>query len=212
MSHQPIEPHASARKQRRGRPRDPEADQAILQTTLKLLTEHGYAGLSVERVASEAGVGKTTIYRRYNTKDKLVAAAVGALKDELGPPPDTGDTRADIVEMFVRSLGTRSIGMLERGPGFAMIGALLVEERRNPQLIELLRQRIMRPRRDDVITLLKRGIERGDIRADADLAVAAHAILGSILASHILGVAESAEMIEHTVDTIWRGIANDWHN
>ena len=207
MSHQPIEPHASARKQRRGRPRDPEADHAILQTTLKLLTEHGYAGLSVERVASEAGVGKTTIYRRYTTKDKLVAAAVGAMKDDLGPPPDTGDVRADIVEMLVRS-----IGMLEPGPGFAIIGALLVEERRNPQLIELFRQRIMRPRRDDVITLLKRGIERGEIRADADLAVAAHAILGSILASHILGVAESAEMIEHTVDTIWRGIANDWHN
>ena len=207
MSHQPIEPHASARKQRRGRPRDPEADQAILQTTLKLLTEHGYAGLSVERVASEAGVGKTTIYRRYTTKEELVAAAVGALKDELGPPPDTGDIRADIVEMLVRSLE-----MLQRWPGFAIIGALLVEERRNPQLIELFRQRIIRPRRDDVITLLKRGIERGEIRADADLAVAAHAILGSILASHILGVAESAEMIEHTVDTIWRGIASDWHN
>ena len=209
MSHQPIEPHASARKQRRGRPRDPEADHAILQTTLKLLTEHGYAGLSVERVASEAGVGKTTIYRRYTTKEELVAAAVGALKDELGPPPDTGDVRADIVEMFVRSPQHRDA---RTRPGFAIIGALLVEERRNPQLIELFRERIMRPRRDDVITLLKRGIERGDIRADADLAVAAHAILGSILASHILGVAESAEMIEHTVDTIWRGIASDWHN
>ena len=201
-----IEPHASARKQP-GRPRDPEADQAILQTTLKLLTEHGYAGLSVERVAAEAGVGKTTIYRRYTTKEELVTAAVGALKDELGPPPNTGDVRADIVEMIVRSHA-----ILVRGPGFAMIGALLVEERRNPQLIESFRERIIRPRRDDVITLLKRGIERREIRADADLAVAAHAILGAILASHILGVAESAEMIEHTVDTIWRGIASDWHN
>ena len=202
-----VEPSRKVPNQRRGRPRDPEADQAILQTTLKLLTEHGYAGLSVERVAAEAGVGKTTIYRRYTTKEELVAAAVGALKDELGPPPDTGDVRADIVEMLVRSLE-----MLQRWPGFAIIGALLVEERRNPQLIELFRQRIIRPRRDDVITLLKRGIERREIRADADLAVAAHAILGAILASHILGVAESAEMIEHTVDTIWRGIASDWHN
>ena len=202
-----VEPSRKVPNQRRGRPRDPEADRAILQTTLKLLTEHGYAGLSVARVAAEAGVGKTTIYRRYTTKEELVAAAVGALKDELGPPPNTGDVRADIVEMIVRSQE-----ILVRGPGFAMIGALLVEERRNPQLIELFRERIMQPRRDDVITLLKRGVERGEIRANADLAVAAHAILGSILASHILGVAESAEMIEHTVDTIWRGIARDWHN
>ena len=191
----------------RGRPRDPEADQAILQTTLKLLTEYGYAGLSVERVASEAGVGKTTIYRRYTTKEELVAAAVGALKDELGPPPDTGDTRADIVEMI-----GRSIEMLERGPGFAMIGALLVEEHRNPRLIALFRERIIRPRRDDVITMLQRGVRRGQIRSDADLEVAAHAILGSILANHILGAPDSPNMIHRNINTIWQGLATDRRN
>ena len=202
-----VEPSTEMPKQRRGRPRDPEVDQAILQTTLKLLTEYGYAGLSVERVAAEAGVGKTTIYRRYATKEELVAAAVGALKDELGPPPDTGDTLNDIVEMLVRSLE-----MLERGPGFAMIGALLVEERRNPGLIELFRQRIIRPRRDDVIMVLQRGVERGEIRADADLAVATNAILGAILANHIFGAPESAEIIQHTVDTIWQGLISDRQN
>ena len=113
-----------------GRPRDPEADRAILQATLKLLTEQGYAGMSVERVASEAGVGKTTIYRRYASKEELATAAVGALRDDLGPPPDTGSTRTDIVEMIVRAQGA-----LERGPGFAMIGALLVEERRSPEAV-----------------------------------------------------------------------------
>ena len=202
-----VETSTEMPKQRRGRPRDPEADQAILRTTLKLLTEYGYAGLSVERVAAEAGVGKTTIYRRYATKEELVAAAVGALKDELGPPPDTGDTLNDIVEMLVRSLE-----MLERGPGFAMIGALLVEERRNPGLIELFRQRIISPRRDDVIMVLQRGVERGEIRADADLAVATNAILGAILANHIFGAPESAEIIQHTVDTIWQGLISDRQN
>ncbi len=202
-----VEPSTEMPKQRRGRPRDPEVDQAILQTTLKLLTEYGYAGLSVERVAAEAGVGKTTIYRRYATKEELVAAAVGALKDELGPPPDTGDTLNYIVEMLVRSLE-----MLERGPGFAMIGALLVEERRNPGLIELFRERIIRPRRDDVITMLQRGVRRGQIRSDADLEVAAHAILGSILANHILGAPDSSNMIHRNINTIWQGLATDRRN
>ncbi len=191
----------------RGRPRDPEADQAILQATLKLLTEHGYAGLSVESVAAEASVGKTTIYRRYATKEELVAAAVGALKDELGPPPDTGDTRADIVEMI-----GRSVEKLERGPGFAMIGALLVEERRNPRLIDLFRERIIRPRRDDVITMLQRGVQRGHIRPDADLEVAAHAILGAILANHILGAPDSPNMIHRNINTIWHGLTSDKRN
>ena len=186
-----------------GRPRDPEADRAILQATLKLLTDQGYAGMSVEGVASEAGVGKTTIYRRYASKEELVVAALGVLKDDLGPPPDTGSGRTDIVEMIVQTQVT-----VERGQGFAMLGALLVEERRNPELLELFRERIMRPRRDDVIMVLRRGVDRGEIRADIDLEVAVHAMVGAVFMRHILGVPESRKRVEETVDTIWRGLAN----
>ena len=68
------------------------------------------------RIASVAGVGKTTIYRRYASNEDLAAAAVGAVRDDLGPPPDTGNARADIVEMLVQT----QVGM-ERGPGLAMM-------------------------------------------------------------------------------------------
>ena len=186
-----------------GRPRAPETDQAILQAALRVLTDRGYAGMSVERVAAEAGVGKTTIYRRYASKDELAAAAVGSLRDVWGPPPDTGSARADIVEMLVRNTEA-----FERGPGFQMIGALLVEERRNPELFELFRERIIRPRRDDAITILRRGVERGEIREDADLEVAVHAMAGAMFMRHILGALESRERIERTADTIWNGLAS----
>ena len=185
-----------------GRPRNPEADRAILQATLKLLTDQGYAGMSVERVASEAGVGKTTIYRRYASKEELATAAVGALRDDLGPPVNTGNTRTDIVEMIVQSQVA-----FEHGPVFAMIGALLVEERRNPQLFELFRERILRPRRDEAVMVLQRGVGRGEIRADADLEVAVHALVGAMFARHILGTPESRERIEETVDTVWSGLS-----
>ena len=188
---------------KRGRPRDPEADRAIIRATLKLLTERGYAGMSVEQVASEAKVGKTTIYRRYNSKEELAAAAVSTLKADRGAPCDTGSVRTDMVEMIIQNQT-----MLERGPGFAIIGALLVEERRNPALFEIFRERIIRPRRDDAINVLQRGVERGQIRADADLGLAVEAIIGSIIARHILGTRESRDEIERTVDTIWNGLAN----
>jgi len=189
-------------RQRPGRPRNPQADRAILRATLKLLMEHGYAGMSVERVASEAGVGKNTIYRRYASKEELAAAAVRALTDDMDPTPDTGSARNDMVEMIIRNQV-----LLERGPGFAMIGALLVEERRNPELFELFRQRIMRPRRDETLMILKRGVERGEIRADADLEVAIHAIVGAMFMRHIMGEPESREGVEKTVALVWSGLA-----
>ena len=184
-----------------GRPRDPSADRAILQATLKLLTNQGYAGMSVEQVASEAGVGKTTIYRRYASKEELAAAALGALRDDLGPPPNTGNTRTDIAEMMVQTQVA-----FERDPGFAMIGALLVEEHRNPELLELFRERIIRPRTDDAVMVLQRGVDNGEIRADVDLEGVVHALVGSMFTRHILGTSGSRRRIEETVDTIWSGL------
>ena len=185
-----------------GRPRDPETDQAILRATLKLLTDRGYAGMSVEGVASKAGVAKSTIYRRYSSKEELVAAALGALRDDLGPLPDTGDIRTDIVEMILQT--RRAI---KRGPGFGMVGALLVEEHRSPELLELLRERVLRPRRDEAIMVLQRGLDRGEIRADADLEVAVQAMVGAVFTRHIFGASESRERVEQTVDTVWNGLA-----
>ncbi|MCY4652898.1 MAG: TetR/AcrR family transcriptional regulator [Dehalococcoidia bacterium] len=163
--------------------------------------------MSVEGVASEAGVGKTTIYRRYASKEELAVAAVGEHRDNWGPRPDTGSARADMVEMLVQNKEA-----FERGPGFQMICALLVEERRNPELLELFRERIIRPRRDDALMILQRGVRRGEIRADANLEVAIHAMVGAMFMRHILGAPESRERIERTADTIWGGLACASHS
>ncbi len=187
-----------------GRPRDPEVDRAILQATLHVLTDRGYAGTSIERVAAEAGVGKTAIYRRYATKAEMAAAALASLRDSLGPPPDTGSARNDLVQMLVQAQAA-----FARGPAFAMLGALLVEERRNPELFELFRDRVLQPRRNEGMKIMQRGVQRGEIRADADLDIAIHAMVGSILARHVMGVPESRKLIEETVDIIWRSIARN---
>ena len=76
-----------------GRPRDERADRAILSAALELMAEHGVHGLRIDDVADRAGVGKATIYRRYRSKEELVAAAVGALVSEIAVP-DTGGDRA----------------------------------------------------------------------------------------------------------------------
>ncbi len=184
-----------------GRPRDPRVDQVILKSTLKLLSDRGYFGFSVEQVAADAGVGKTTIYRRYPSKEELAAAAVASLREEIGPPPDTGNTRQDLVEMIMQRQS-----VFERGPGYAMIGALLVEEQRNPDLIRVFRERILWPRSNEITDILQRGVERGEVRGDADLEMAVQTIVGSIIAGHIVGFPATRERAERVVDAIWDGL------
>jgi AcrR family transcriptional regulator len=77
-----------------GRPRDPQVDQAILTATLELLGDDGFDGLSIEAVAARAGVGKTTVYRRWPSKIPLVVDALTAMKaPTVSAIPDDMPTR-----------------------------------------------------------------------------------------------------------------------
>ena len=78
-----------------GRPRSAEADEAILQAALELLAESGYRALTMEKVRASSGVGKATIYRRYGSKEELVAAAIVHLNSDIPLPDDTGTLQGD---------------------------------------------------------------------------------------------------------------------
>lgn len=81
---------------RGGRPRDPSRDGAIRAAVLSLLTRAGYGSLTMDAVATEAGVGKATIYRRWQTKSELVADVVATLDPGPAAAPDTGSLEGDL--------------------------------------------------------------------------------------------------------------------
>ena len=83
------------------RPFDPNVDQAIATATLELLSELGFAGMTIEAVAAAAGVGKPAIYRRHPDKPALVAAVIAAQLPAL-TVPDLGDTRAELWQAVER--------------------------------------------------------------------------------------------------------------
>jgi AcrR family transcriptional regulator len=79
-----------------GRPRSEESRQSILNSTLKLLKQDGFPELSIEAIAADANVGKTTVYRWWPTKAALVADAFSASADHELRFPNTGSVENDM--------------------------------------------------------------------------------------------------------------------
>jgi AcrR family transcriptional regulator len=186
----------------RGRPRHPDTDRAILQTAFRLLVETGYAGLSIEAVAAAAGVAKTTLYRRYPTKRDLVIAALENATSFV-TPIEAADTRAALAAFVRQAISA----MVETG-AIRVLGSLLVEDAREPDLLEVFRRRLLDPRRAMFETIIERGVERGDVRPDVNPLIVTEMIAGAIFGHHaILGRQSDEAWIQALVDHVWAAIA-----
>jgi len=153
---------AEAPARGRGRPRSAEADQAILAATLKLVAEQGVAGTTIEGVAAQAGVGKTTVYRRWPTKNDLIVAAISEL-----PPrelPDTGSLPGDMA-----ALATLQRERLAGTGLFRIVPGVLAESMNDPDLHARIMERVIGPLRGLLRQIVERGIARGELRPDLDV-------------------------------------------
>jgi AcrR family transcriptional regulator len=183
-----------------GRPRSEEAHQAILDATLALLAESGFTALTVEGVATRAGVGKATIYRRWPSKLHLAIEAFSQLPglEEV----DTGSVADDLRQML-RSY----LNILNSTPLAAVVPSLAGERAHNPELSERI-DPILRGRRQPILRALKRGVERGELRADLDLDLTADLIFGPILMRvFFTGSRINPKIVAPAVETVLRGIA-----
>ena len=179
-----------------------DVDRRILAATFRQLVDVGFGALSIEAVAAEAGVAKTTIYRRHPTKAELAVAALSVevpfapLSTELGS--------REALDRFVR----QAITMLVESGAIRILGSLLVEEAREPGLLQVFRARLLAPRRELVEQMLRRGIERGEIRPDIDPLVVTEMLAGAIFGHHaILGLTATDDWIERLIDHVWAAIA-----
>ncbi len=163
-----------------GRPRDPALDDAIVKATLELLGEEGFARLSIEAVAHRAGVGKTTIYRRWDTKTALVVEALDRLTAE-GGVPEAGTVRDRLTQVLTEMLVNLRSG--RRGP---ILSTLVAEIPRDPELAEAVRAVFLRKRQRSVFQLLQEGIDAGELRADLDLELAADLLIGPPMLRRLL--------------------------
>jgi AcrR family transcriptional regulator len=157
-----------------GRPREERADKAILSATLHLIASRGAGDLRIDDVAERARVGKATIYRRYSSKDELVAAAVTSLVSDI-EIPDTGSTEDDLRQLMHNAVNVYR-GSLEAGVMPGLADAM----HRDPTLARTVREGFLKRRRAALATVLERGVERGDLRADLDIELALDVLGGPL--------------------------------
>jgi AcrR family transcriptional regulator len=185
-----------------GRPRSSHADAAIIDAVLELLAEGTTVeALSMESVASRAGVGKATIYRRFADKDELVLAAVRAIKQP--PPEPRGESvREDLIGLASHAAQVRD-GLAGR-----IMPCMVPELQRSGRLRELYLQ-LVEERREITRAVLRRGIATGELRPDIDVELAVVLLAAPSLMSTLgfLPRLDAEQLAERTVDAVLRGIA-----
>lgn len=186
-------------KTRRGRPRDDEAWGRIFDATIHELAHTSYSSLTLDSVASRAGVARSTIYRRYATKFELVAAAVHRETVRL-EPSSTGDLRADLVDFltqFHRNVTSRPIGRVLLNLG--------VESLNHPEIGQFVAADSTQRLRS-VTRLFEEARARGELRDDADVSLATDLLVSVSVSWQIGGRTPPADFAEPVVDLILRGI------
>jgi AcrR family transcriptional regulator len=149
-------------KKSQGRPRSLQSHQAILQATLEVLAEVGFERMSMDAIATRAKVSKPTIYRRYKSKEELVADAIESLREEI-IIPDTGSFWGDI-EALIQSAAQITLTPLGR----QTIAMIISSATSNPQFAQIYWTKYLQPRRQAFAIVLKRAKTRNEIQAEMD--------------------------------------------
>lgn len=183
-----------------GRPRSAIADEAIREAAVELFAERGFEGLSVDEVAARAGVSKATIYRRYASKVDLVVEAAGCLAGLELAFPDTGNLRADL-----SGFGRALIKGLRTSLAGRVLPVMVTERRRYPELDAAYR-RFMADRKARTRQMLERGIERGELPSDTDVAVMSSMLVGPIFHRFLITREPLTDAyVDALVDALLRG-------
>ena len=181
----------------RAHARELDRRAVILDATRELLVEGGVQALTIEGVAARAGVAKTTIYRRWASRDELAFAVLLELV-ELLEVSDVGDTRAELVylvDSVVRVLRSTLMGGIMRG----LVSALAEDAERQ----RAFRERVVGARLSETRRIVERGIERGDVRPDADADLLYELLLGPIYLRLLLsGTPLEDGLAERLVDAV----------
>jgi AcrR family transcriptional regulator len=161
-----------------GRPRDPEADEAILRAALELFAERGVDGTSIEQIAKRAGVARLTVYRRWSSKEELLAQAIAYGRNA----PDLTDEEYDTLpypEVMARMLGSMADSIADRRLA-PLMAQLLGSTFSHPELFDAFWAASGAKRREGGVRLVRRAIREGMLPPDSDPELIVEIIIGAV--------------------------------
>jgi AcrR family transcriptional regulator len=161
-----------------GRPRDPEADAAILRAALELFAERGVDGTSIEQIAKRAGVARLTVYRRWSSKEELLAQAIVYGRNA----PDLTDEEYDTLpypEVLARMVGSMADSIADRQLA-PLMAQLMGSTFSHPELFDAFWAASGAKRRAGGVRLIERAVREGLLPADSDPEVVVDIIIGAL--------------------------------
>jgi AcrR family transcriptional regulator len=188
-----------------GRPRDARATEAILRAALSLGVEDGFDGLTIEGIAARAGVGKTTIYRRWPDVWTVVVEAVMAEVSQIAPVLERTTAR----ESFRASM--KLVAKAFRGKTGKLLRPLVGRAQFDESLRGAISQRWLLERRRSSRGIVRRAIESGELRADLDPDIVLDALYGPLYHRLLLpydgtDVRLSDAYVDSLIDTVFGGL------
>lgn len=135
--------------------------EAIHAAVMTELATRGYDAMTIEAVAERAQTGKASIYRRWPTKLELVLDTVDAHMPSIGTAPDTGGVREDLLIVM------RRIAKHMNSKAGSAVRNCMSDLKSNAGLAGAVREQLVVPRKRVIVDILRRGVERGEVREDA---------------------------------------------
>jgi len=172
----------------------------VIAATLAELSRVGYEAMRVEDVAARSGVNKTTIYRRWPTKEELLTSAISAAAETRLPPIDTGTLRGDLRASLLTAF---SLTPIEQG-----VLRVIQVERALPA-VEAFAQRMRDSLRQTRIAMVERGIERGELPAGTDAALVVDVISAPVQRALLFNESMDPRGVDRVLDIVLAGAALD---
>lgn len=183
-----------------GRPRRQETDRSIHAATLHLLRERGPAAVTVEAVAAESGVAKTTIYRRYADREAMLRTALGAAIGTPGEPPGTAPRER--IQWALDQAWHQMAEVLGRG------GLSAILQDADPRFTDLFHD-VLSPYTDALVELMRSDMDAGKLRPDLQPDTVVSLLIGAYLGELVRRGRVDEGFSERVLDLMWMAMTAD---